>query len=220
MFTVLRKISKIDAEKCTGCGLCVESCHEGAIGIVEGKARLLRDDYCDGLGNCMPVCPEGAIKLEECEAKAFNSGAVKKSRIKECQRSAMSGLGEGGLPHWPLQIKLAPVNAPYFAGAHLLVSADCCAYAYGAFHHDFMKDRVVLIGCPKLDGVDYSDKLSQIITQNNIEALTVVKMEVPCCGGIEYAAAAALKKSNKRIPREAVTVSVRGEILSRKPEFL
>jgi ferredoxin len=217
-FTVLRKIVKIVAEKCTGCGLCAEVCHEGAIGIIEGKARLLRDDYCDGLGNCLPVCPEGAIRLEECEAKAFDKEAVKKSRVEGQAHSAV--LEEGGLSHWPIQIKLAPVNAPYFANADLLVSADCCAYAYCAFHDDFIQGRIVLIGCPKLDAVDYSDKLFQIITQNHIKSFTVVKMEVPCCGGIEYAASVALQKSNKTIPCEVITVSVRGEILSRLPDFL
>jgi hypothetical protein len=198
--------------------LCVEACHEGAIGIVEGRARLLRDDYCDGLGNCLPVCPEGAIKLAECEAKAFDSNAVKKSPVKErTPPAAPAGGVDGGLLQWPVQIKLVPVNAPYFAGADLLVSADCCAYAYSAFHHDFMVGRLVLIGCPKLDGVDYSDKLSQIITQNNIKSFTVVKMEVPCCGGIESAAATALQKSKKMLPCEVITISVRGEILSRLP---
>jgi ferredoxin len=215
---LVRKIVNIDTEKCTGCGSCVEACHEGAVGIVEGKARLLRDDYCDGLGNCLPVCPAGAIKLAECEAKSFDSNAVKKNLMKEqSSPAAPTAGGGGGLPQWPVQIKLVPANAPYFAGADLLVSADCCAYAYSAFHDDFMEGRLVLIGCPKLDGVDYSDKLSQIIMQNNIKSFTVVKMEVPCCGGIEYAAAAALQKSKKMLPSEVLTISVRGEILSRLP---
>ncbi|MDR1362561.1 MAG: 4Fe-4S binding protein [Spirochaetaceae bacterium] len=214
---MVRKIITIDEEKCTGCGLCAESCREEAIGIVGGKARLLREDYCDGLGNCLPACPEGAVKFEEREALAFDKAAVEEKPRGTASCPAAGGKTEGktgGLAHWPVQIKLAPVSASYFNNADLLISASCCAYAYSNFHHDFMKGGIVLIGCPKLDGVDYSGKLSQIIAQNDIKSLTAARMEVPCCGGIEYAAAAALKKSNKTIPLKTFTLSVRGELLT------
>jgi ferredoxin len=210
---MVRKIIKIDEEKCTGCGLCAGACHEGAIVIVDGKARLLRDDYCDGLGNCLPACPENAIRFEEREAKPFDEEAVKnKAHVKKTavKQEAASRV----LRQWPMQIKLIPINAPYFDKADLLIAADCCAYVYSNFHHDFIEGRIVLIGCPKLDSVDYSDKLSQIIAQNNIKSLTVVKMEVPCCGGIEYAAASALKISKKTLDMRIITLSIKGNVLN------
>jgi ferredoxin len=185
-----RTIIRIDEGACNGCGLCAEACHEGAIAIVGGKAKLLREDYCDGLGNCLPVCPTGAIALEEREAEV-----------------------PGELRQWPVQIKLVPVNAPYFDGAELLISADCAAYARGSFHGDFMRNRVTLIGCPKLDAVDYSEKLTAIIARNNIKSVTVVRMEVPCCGGIESAVKTALAASGRTIPWRVVTLSTDGEIV-------
>ena len=172
---MVRKIIKIDEEKCNGCGLCADACHEDAIGMVDGKAKLLRDDYCDGLGNCLPVCPTGAISFEEREAAEFDEAAVKQN------------MAAGQLHQWPIQIKLIPVNAPYFENAKLLVAADCAAYACGNFHSEFMKKKITVIGCPKLDDVDYSEKLAEIIGGNDIKSVTVVRMEVPCCGGIEYA---------------------------------
>lgn len=233
---MIRQIIKIDEEKCNGCGLCVSACHEGAIGMVDGKAKLLRDDYCDGLGNCLPVCPTGAITFEEREAEAFNEQAVKtnmKNRQPEKLACGCPGTHSRTLSHprvapvsgyeefaassqlnqWPVQIKLVPVNAPYFNGANLLVAADCSAYAYANFHNRFMKNRITLIGCPKLDEGDYSEKLTAILSQNDIRSVTVVRMEVPCCGGIEYAVKTALQKSGKFIPWQVVTVSTQGEIL-------
>jgi len=263
---MLRNIIKIDKDKCNGCGLCVLACQEGAIGLVDGKAELLRDDYCDGLGNCLPVCPTEAISFEEREASPFDEAAVLKNMeaggaekaeaqnveplpcgcpgthakaiVREVrQENAYQGDGtfdRGTLskvpslcksqaaepsPHlselmqWPVQIKLVPVNAPYFQGAKLLVSADCAAYAYGNFHSDFMKNKVCLIGCPKLDEGDYSDKLTEIIRSNDIKSVTVVRMEVPCCGGIENAVKEALKRSEKMIPWQIVTISTDGRIL-------
>jgi NAD-dependent dihydropyrimidine dehydrogenase PreA subunit len=215
---MLRKIITIDSEKCNGCGLCAEACHEGAIGIIDGKAKLIRDDYCDGLGNCLPACPTGAISFEEREAKAYNEEAVKMNMHEKTGGKAPAGVCPGGnvqtcLMQWPVQIKLAPVNAPYFDNAHLLVSADCGAYAYGNFHHDFMRNKIVLIGCPKLDEGDYSEKLTEIIKQNNIQSVTVIRMEVPCCGGIEQAVKNALQNSGKMIPWHVVTIPISGEIL-------
>jgi ferredoxin len=225
---MIRKIIRIDEEKCNGCGLCADACHESAIGIVDGKAKLLRDDYCDGLGNCLPVCPTEAIAFEEREAAKYDEEAVKKNIAeKKCncpgsnahtiQRTVPQAETEiratSKLRQWPVQIRLVPVNAPYFENVHLLISADCGAYAYGNFHDKFMRNRITLIGCPKLDDGDYSEKLTEIITQNDIKSVTVVRMEVPCCGGIENAVKTALKNSNKMIPWQVVTLSTNGEIL-------
>lgn len=252
---MLRKIIKIDESKCNGCGACASACHEGAIAMVNGVAKLTREDYCDGLGDCLPACPTGAITFEMREAPAYDEAAVKKAQL---QKKLMQELGGGmpcgcpgsqakairhenteyesgsassasttssvssasplqGVPSrlstWPVQIKLAPVNAPYFSGADLLIAADCSAYAYGNFHNDFIRNRVVLIGCPKLDEVDYSEKLTAIIAGNDIKSVTVVRMEVPCCGGIEMAAKRALQESGKFIPWQVVTVSTDGRVL-------
>lgn len=200
---MIRKIIQIDEEKCNGCGACAEACHEGAIGMIDGKAKLLRDDYCDGLGDCLPVCPADAISFVEREAAAYDQEAVMKNRKKQ----------SGCLSQWPVQIKLAPVNAPYFQKAKLLIAADCTAYSYGNFHEKFMKDHITLIGCPKLDAVDYSEKLTEIFRNNEIESVTVVRMEVPCCGGMVYAVQNALKKSGRIIPWSVVTLSTDGQIL-------
>ncbi|HHT54206.1 MAG TPA: 4Fe-4S binding protein [Clostridiales bacterium] len=233
---MIRKIIQIDEEKCNGCGACVTACHEGAIGMVNGKAKLLRDDYCDGLGDCLPACPTGAISFVKREAAPFNEAAVlanKQGKNEEAplpcgcpgtrsrqikrnkpvhephhQAPSLSMLSQ-----WPVQIKLVPANAPYFSGAHLLVAADCAAYARGSFHSDFMRNKITIIGCPKLDMVDYSEKLTAILKNNDIKSLTVVRMEVPCCGGIEAAAKAALRASGKFIPWQVVTLSTEGEIL-------
>lgn len=227
---MIRKIIKIDEEKCIGCGLCAEACHEGAIGMVNGKAVLLREDYCDGLGDCLPACPVNAISFEEREAPEYNEAAVLASKAekkgftcpgqmsKAISRQAVSNLSEikpieSMLSQWPVQIKLAPVNAPYFDGANLLIAADCTAYAYGDFHNKFIRNRITLIGCPKLDEGDYTEKLTAIIKNNNIKSLTIVRMEVPCCGGIERAAVTALKESGKFIPWQIYTVTRDGRIL-------
>ena len=210
---VIRRIIQIDEEKCNGCGACAAACHEGAIGMVDGKAKLLRDNYCDGLGDCLPTCPTGAISFVEREAAAYDEKAVQEHMRKQeaaspAQTQAVSRLGQ-----WPCQIRLAPVNAPYFDGAKLLIAADCSAYAYARMHEDFIRGKITLIGCPKLDSVDYSEKLTQIIQNNNIQSVTIVRMEVPCCGGLELAAKTALQASGKFIPWQVVTLSVDGRIL-------
>ena len=234
---MIRKIINIDSERCNGCGLCVDACHEGAIGMIDGKASLLRDDYCDGLGDCLPVCPMGAISFEEREAAEYNETEVKNNMEQKkmgnlpcgCPGTNAKAISRADAPkaeaasvvpppasqlnQWPIQIKLVPINAPYFDGAKLLIAADCAAYAYGSFHEDFIKGRITLIGCPKLDDGDYSEKLAAILTQNNIKDITVVRMEVPCCGGIESAAVQALKNCGKMIPWRVVTFSVDGEIV-------
>lgn len=237
---MIRKIIKIDEDRCNGCGACAAACHEGAIEIVDGKAVLTREDYCDGLGDCLPECPTGAISFEEREAPAYDEAAVlaAKQRKREGQdrkphegcpgtrarqiqiaspkaedissptQPAVSRLGQ-----WPCQIKLVPVNAPYFNGAKLLIAADCTAYAYANVHEDFMKGKITLIGCPKLDSVDYSEKLREIIKNNDIKSVTILRMEVPCCGGLEMAAKKALQESGKFIPWQTVTISIDGKVL-------
>ena len=200
---MIRKIIKIDAKKCNGCGACASACHEGAIQMIDGIATLTREDYCDGLGDCLPACPTNAISFEEREAPAYNEETVRKAKMHK----------GGELSQWPVQIKLVPVNAPYFEGANLLIAADCTAYAYGDFHSRFIRNRITLIGCPKLDEGDYAEKLTQIITNNNIKSLTIVRMEVPCCGGIENAARRALQASGKFIPWQVVTVKTDGQIM-------
>ena len=198
-----RRIIEIDREKCNGCGLCADACHEGAIGMVDGKAQLLRDDYCDGLGDCLPTCPTGAITFVEREAEAYNETAVKEHLEKR---------KTSRLANWPVQIKLAPMRAPWLDGVDLLIAADCTAYAYARFHEDFLRGRVVLVGCPKLDGIDYSMKLTHILRENDIRSVTVVRMEVPCCGGLEFAAKKALQESGKFIPWQVITIGTDGKI--------
>ena len=225
---MIRRIIQIDEEKCTGCGLCADACHEGAIGIVDGKAKLLRDDYCDGLGDCLPSCPENAISFVEREAAAYDEAAVQAAqKTHACagscpgsaaktwqnQHVAVPVRQESQLRQWPVQIKLAPIHAPWFDGAKLLIAADCTAYAYANFHQDFIRNHVVLVGCPKLDSVDYAVKLTEILKHNDIRSVTVVRMEVPCCGGIEFAVKKALQESGKFIPWNVVTVSVDGKVL-------
>lgn len=247
---MLRKIIHIDEKRCNGCGACAAACHENAIGMVDGKARLLREDYCDGLGDCLPACPAGAITIEEREAAPYDEAAVKANQASGpvagqptgrpaphsggCPGAAARGLRQSGasagarpsagaacpgrqnlsrLRQWPVQIKLAPVSAPYFQGARLLIAADCSAYACGSFHEDFLKGRIALIGCPKLDNADYSEKLAEILRQNDIRDIRVVRMEVPCCGGIEAAVKKALAASGKQIPWQVVTISLEGEIV-------
>lgn len=273
---MVRRVIHIDQEKCNGCGICANACHEGAIGIVDGKAQLLRDDYCDGLGDCLPTCPTGAITFVEREAAAYDEAAVKahmerrkqeqaatqasdthssavqeasastgcpgsrarqivheetpaftgcpgsRSRqIDHAEEAAEAAQNEAVAPcsmqsqltNWPVQIKLAPVRAPYFNHARLLIAADCTAYAYANFHQEFLKGKVALIGCPKLDDVDYSEKLTEIIRNNDIQSVTIVRMEVPCCGGLQHAAMTALQNSGKFIPWQVVTISIDGKIL-------
>lgn len=259
-----RRIVEIDQEKCNGCGACADACHEGAIGMVDGKATLLRDDYCDGLGDCLPSCPAGAITFVEREAAAYDEEAVKANMAKRKAAAAGSPTGcpgsqaqtfkgggcpgmaaqspqGGGCPgsrvqqlttpaasakggeqrtsqlrQWPVQIQLVPVNAPYFEGADILVAADCTAFAYADMHRDFMAGRVTLIGCPKLDPVDYTDKLTQILASNDVKSVTVARMQVPCCGGLERAVRLAAAASGKDIPVEIVTISAQGDILKRE----
>ena len=230
---MIRKIIKIEEEKCNGCGACASACHEGAIEMIGGKAKLTREDYCDGLGDCLPACPVDAISFEEREALSYDEAAVLKAKEKkqttvscacpgsqaksirkenqELQNTVTSPVSR--LSQWPVQIKLVPENAPYFDGANLLVAADCTAYAYGNFHQEFMRNHITLIGCPKLDAVDYTEKLAAIITNNNIKSVTIVRMVVPCCGGIEYAVKQALQTSGKFIPWRVVTISTDGQIL-------
>lgn len=275
---MIRRVINIDEDKCNGCGICVNACHEGAIGLVDGKAKLMRDDYCDGLGDCLPTCPTGAITFVEREAVPYNEAAVMENKKRNqqannndgnnnnnnnggnnntvssnnnidnsgqatahihsgCPGSMMRSLrnrnindsvsendgitGNQAMPcaiqsrleNWPVQIKLAPVNAPYFKNAKLLIAADCAAYAYAGFHDKFIKDKITLIGCPKLDSTDYSDKLSEILRYNDIKSITVVRMEVPCCGGLAHAAMEALRKSEKMIPWNVVTISLDGRII-------
>ena len=233
---MIRKIIKIDREKCNGCGLCVNACHEGAIELIDGKATLTREDYCDGLGDCLPACPVNAISFEEREAPAYNEEAVQKAKEQKkssplpcgcpgthsrtinredcsCSTQTTPIANTSKLRQWPVQIKLVPVNAPYFDGANLLVAADCTAYAYGNFHNEFIRNHITLIGCPKLDDCDYSEKLTAILRNNDIKSVTVVRMEVPCCGGIEFAVKKALQDSGKFIPWRVVTVSTDGNIL-------
>ncbi len=226
-----RRIIEINEELCNGCGACADACHEGAIGIVDGKAKLLRDDYCDGLGDCLPTCPTGAIRFVEREAAAYDEAAVKANLTKKAHAcpsggcpgtaartirqetpSASCAPSVSQLRNWPVQIKLAPLHAPYFAGANLLIAADCTAYAYARFHEDFIRGKVTLVGCPKLDSIDYSEKLTQIIANNDIRSVTIVRMEVPCCGGLEFAAKKALQESGRFIPWQVVTIGVDGSI--------
>lgn len=206
---MVRKIIQIDKDKCDGCGICAEACHEGAIGIVDGKATLLRDDYCDGFGDCLPTCPTGAITFIEREAAAYDEEAVKENMKKK----AIAASGISQLQNWPVQIKLAPPVAPYFDGSDLLIAADCTAYAYANFHSDFISDKVTVIGCPKLDNIDYSEKLSAIISENDIKSVTIVRMVVPCCGGLQMAAERAVVASGKDIPFNVVTIGIDGKIL-------
>ena len=230
---MIRKIIKINEEKCNGCGACAAACHENAIAMINGKAKLIRDDYCDGLGDCLPTCPTNAISFEEREAAAYDEEAVKANQAAEAEPLACGCPGtnaksinrdagksvaansvvESQLMQWPVQIKLVPVKAPYFNGAKLLVAADCSAFAYGNFHEKFIRNHVTIIGCPKLDMVDYSEKLTEILRNNDIKEVTVVRMEVPCCGGIENAVKAALQNSGKFIPWQVVTISTDGKII-------
>ena len=227
---MIRKIIKIDGEKCNGCGACADACHEGAIEIVDGKAKLTKENYCDGLGDCLPNCPANAISFEEREAPAYNKAAAAAAKQQKKERDSLCGcpgsapqtlrpenadpvLINSQLAQWPCQIKLAPISAPYFNNASLLIAADCTAYAYANFHEKFMKGKITLIGCPKLDSVDYSEKLTEIFNINNISDVTVLRMEVPCCGGLETAVKKALQNSGKDIPCSVITISVKGEIL-------
>lgn len=229
---MLRRIIKIDEEKCNGCSLCAKACHEGAIEMINGKAVLTREDYCDGLGDCLPACPVDAISFEEREAPAYNEEAVLKAKAEKEKKPLPCGCPgtnsksikrepapikstsvQSQLSQWPCQIKLIPVNAPYFENANLLIAADCTAFAYGNFHQDFIRNHITLIGCPKLDEGDYSDKLTQIIRNNNIKSVKIVRMEVPCCGGLENAVKKALMQSGKFIPWQVVTITTDGKIL-------
>lgn len=240
---MIRQIIHIDEEKCNGCGLCAEACHESAIAIIDGKAKLIRDDYCDGMGDCLPNCPTGAISFETREAAAYDEAAVEENKKRKqaimqeskvqlphsCRGSTMRQMNRQSahnasentaacesvsmLTNWPVQIKLAPIQAPYFNGAKLLIAADCTAYSYAAFHKDFIKGKTTLIGCPKLDDIDYSEKLTEIIRNNDISSVTIVRMEVPCCGGLEIAAKKAIQASGKFLPWQVVTISIDGNII-------
>lgn len=236
---MLRRIIQIDEEKCNGCGACAAACHEGAIAMIDGKAKLMRDDYCDGLGDCLPACPTGAITFVEREATAYDEQAVMHNKqqkmrgqgmplpcgcpdsqsrsiersVCETQQTETAAVLQSHLSQWPVQIQLVPINAPYFHGARLLIAADCTAYAYANFHERFIKNHITLVGCPKLDSVDYSEKLTEIIKTNDIKSVTIVRMEVPCCGGLEAAAKTALQNSGKFIPWQVVTISTDGNIL-------
>ncbi len=239
---MIRRIIHIDEDKCNGCGACASACHENAIEMVNGKAKLMRDDYCDGMGDCLPNCPTGAITFTEREAAAYDEAAVMANKAKKEQQQKAAAPAFHGCPgkqmrqlhpqasapvqtstgamtsqlgQWPCQIKLVPVNAPYFKDAKLLIAADCTAYAYANMHQEFMQGRITLIGCPKLDAVDYSEKLTEIIRSNDIKSVTVVRMEVPCCGGLEMAAKKALQQSGKFIPWQVVTISIDGHIIDR-----
>ena len=207
---MIRKIVQIEEDRCTGCGLCAHACHESAIAMVDGKAKLIRDDYCDGFGDCLPVCPADAISFVEREALPYdeNSWAIDRADAQENSAAVPSRLRQ-----WPVQIKLVQERASMFAGADLLVAADCTAYAYGNFHQDFIRDHVVLVGCTKLDDIDYSEKLARIFMRNDIKSITVARMEVPCCAGMERAVKMALKESGKKIPVKTVVISTEGEIL-------
>lgn len=212
---MLRKIIKIDEEKCVGCGLCAQACHEGAIGMVDGKAKLLREDYCDGLGDCLPACPVDAICFEMREAPAYDEAAVLKAKAENEKKRKEQQANipvESELLQWPVQIKLMPLKSAFYKDAHLLIAADCTAYAYGNFHRDFMRNHITVIGCPKLDEGDYAEKLTQIIANNDIKSVTIVRMEVPCCGKLEMAAKRALQASGKFIPWRVVTITTDGEI--------
>lgn len=227
-----RRIIKINDEKCNGCGACAAACHEGAIGMLDGKAKLMREDYCDGLGDCLPACPTNAITFEEREAPAYDEAAVLKAKQLKSEvhshgcpgsqtmtisrdATATAVTAASQLRQWPVQIKLVPINAPYFENADLLIAADCTAYAYGNFHNEFIRNHIVLIGCPKLDNVNYAEKLTQIIASNNIKSITITRMEVPCCGGIEYAVKQAIQVSGKTAPCKVVTISADGKLLDR-----
>lgn len=212
-----RRVIHIDQDKCNGCGACASACHEGAIGMVNGKARLMRDDYCDGLGDCLPACPTNAITFVEREAAPYDEAAVQANKAAlKAGKAADAAFAPtvSRLQQWPVQIKLAPVNAPYFNGAQLLIAADCTAYAYAGFHEKFMKGHVTLIGCPKLDAIDYSEKLTEIFRNNDIRSISVVRMEVPCCGGMTYAVQRAIANSGKDIPCKVTVLSINGDILS------
>ncbi len=212
-----RRVIHIDQDKCNGCGACASACHEGAIGMVNGRARLMRDDYCDGLGDCLPACPTNAITFVEREAAPYDEAAVQANKAAlKAGKAADAAFAPtvSRLQQWPVQIKLAPVNAPYFNGAQLLIAADCTAYAYAGFHEKFMKGHVTLIGCPKLDAIDYSEKLTEIFRNNDIRSISVVRMEVPCCGGMTYAVQKAIANSGKDIPCKVTVLSINGDILS------
>ena len=213
---MLRRLIKIDEEKCNGCGLCANACHEGAIGMVDGKAKLLRDDYCDGLGDCLPGCPVGAISFEIREAEAYDEEAVKENLAKMNKHLPEASEAPTCLAQWPVQIRLVPEKIAYFDGADVLIAADCAAYAYGDFHRRFMRGRVTLVGCPKLDPVDYSEKLTAIFKNNNVRSVTLTRMTVPCCGGMKFAVEKAIAASGKDIPFQYVIIDHNGNIVEER----